>query len=156
MPISSDPNATAEFFLEVDRAKPAAKRPVFLVRFMTGRDLAQIESLIEQAEAQPSTSDGNAAAYTLLCRAIAIGVVGWRNMAGRDGVPLAFDAAKLESLLGADETGWSLLSERELWELATLYSFAARPAGADRFLSAWRREFDGASSAPDATSPAVA
>ena len=49
MPIAFDPDQTSPFSLESDREKPEASRPVFLVRFLTKRQVHQYDAAIADA-----------------------------------------------------------------------------------------------------------
>lgn len=119
MPISADPDATAEYSLASDADKPAESRPVFICRFMTRKEHRHVADLVQEAYDTPATPEGDAECYRLLIEAIGIGVVGWRNIA------IPFDLSRLDEAL----------SDREFWELARNYPGAVRSTERDRFLS---------------------
>ncbi len=114
MPLSADPNETIEYSLKCDLDKPIESRPVFICRFMTYSDHRRIRKLREDANAQPNTEVGAQQTYTLLCEAIKIGVVGWRNF------PKDYPC----------EIG-DILGELDIWELVYGYPGATRMAEVD-------------------------
>lgn len=112
MPICSDPQATAEFWLKVDENKPASERPVFVCRFLTARQIREVRRLVKSAYEEKD--DAEAAA--LLDKSLAIGIVGWRNYPGEFSIERIAD----------------VLSESEQWELAWSWPLAVSVAEKDR------------------------
>jgi hypothetical protein len=106
MPISTNPNATAPYWLASDAEVPLAQRPVLLVRFLTTAQLQQHEAILQQAVAE---SDDRRCAE-LLIQAVRLGVVGWRNY----------------RLPFSDQAFFDLLTDRERWEAAWNYPAAVR------------------------------
>lgn len=153
MPMASDPNATTEYWLAIDKDKPIESRPVFLVKFMTVREHERVETLIQKAFEAPGTKQGNIDCYKLLCEAIAVGVVGWRNMTDAEGKAVAFEAtgAKLEEAVARVR-----LTQREIWELVRGYPRSVSLAADDFFLSVSPAASAGAASAPAAAPTASA
>ena len=118
MPLSFDPNSTAEFWLASDREKPAAQRPVFLVKFMRQRELDEYRRLMTEAEACGEDQQ----ALRLAWQAIIVGVAGWRNFTDPDsGKPLEF----------CPEAVGQVLTVREFWELAIGYPSSVQLMGPD-------------------------
>lgn len=106
MPIALDPEARAEIVLPNDAKKPPEARPVFLARFLTCRQTLKYEQLLTEArEAKDQTT-----ANGKLTEALTIAIVGWRNMVGLDGNPIAFGAAELDDMLTVHEK-WKLVYE---------------------------------------------
>jgi hypothetical protein len=101
MPVSSNPNARAPFWLRCDEETPMKERPVFLVKFMTTAEVEQYGRVLWEA--------------------VTIGVTGWRNVNDADGKPIPFDA----------EHVIPVLTEPELFELACNYPSAVRLAPED-------------------------
>jgi hypothetical protein len=106
MPISTNPNATEPFWLRSDTDTPIAVRPVFLVRFMTTKQIEDHEAILQQAVAEPD----NARAANLLMQAVRIGIAGWRNF------PVPF----------SDQAFFDLLTDRERWEVAWHYPLVVK------------------------------
>lgn len=118
MPISADPSAVAEFSLRTDESKPAESRPAFLFRYMTRRERARVLAMIEEAR----STDSDDRCYQLLTDAINLALVGWRNMTGADGRPLAF----------ARENWDEPLTDSEIWEIANRFPLVVRLSEIDR------------------------
>lgn len=81
MPLASDPDATFEFSLELDKDKPPASRPVFICRFMSSRkrrEYVRLRSEMMIALTTPS-DDAGRRAFELAVQAIRLVVVDWRN-----------------------------------------------------------------------------
>lgn len=128
MPLSADPNARARFSLSNYQDMPEARRPAFLVRFMSKAEVDEHRRLMDEA-----TTDGMSTAQTmaLVGTALELGIVGCVNMPvanWKDAIPL--------------------LSRNEFWELAWSYPNAVRPVGDDLKNLLWP-------SATAGTSPAV-
>jgi hypothetical protein len=140
MPISADPDKTAEYVLPTDADKPADTRPTFICRFMTKREYVTHGDIIAKARSSPATPEGDAECYHLLQQAIAIGVVGWRNMVDRDGNPVPFSTDNFDAVL----------SDLEIWELAANFPLAIQTSEVDAKKSALRLRSTGESSATDA------
>jgi hypothetical protein len=140
MPLSFDPNARAEFWLACDRDLAAHERPVFLVRFLTQRQLDDYSRLM----AESGAAGDDATSLRLAWQAIELGVVGWRNFRGPDGQELEF---------GAESIG-RVLTVREFWELALNYPAAVRLVGDDLKNSLGPSKLDLGGCAP--TAPAAA
>jgi len=81
MPISADPNRTAEFSLETDLDKPTESRPVFICRYMSVRD-HQKARMHWSRPGHAQYPEGDRACAGLLLTAIGIGVVGGATSTG--------------------------------------------------------------------------
>jgi hypothetical protein len=121
MPLAADPNATVDFSLGSDRDKPAASRPVFIVRMLTRRQASEIERLTKAAN---ETKDDREC-FDLCWQAITQGVVGWRNFVDPStGKPLKeFSSDNLSAAL----------SDLEIFELLLSYPLAVRLEERGRF-----------------------
>lgn len=75
MPIGLNPNKTTWFPLDSDKDLAPESRPEFQCRFITCEQSDKIEELINRA-----VKETDAEASKTIDEAIAIGVVGWRNM----------------------------------------------------------------------------
>lgn len=110
MPLSADPDRTAEYWLATDEAKPVESRPVFICRFMTYGEHRRVRDFMDKARALPTGGDNDEECGKLLENAIKVGVVGWRNFPE----PFSIDAI------------FSRLTPFEVWELADSYRFAVQ------------------------------
>ena len=139
MPVSADPNATCEIWLDDDADQPAQTRLTFTCRFLTRAQRTRVLELRRTAFAETD----NAKCFDLLWQAISIGVVGWRNAVnGDDGRPVeAFNR----------ETIGLVLSDQEIWDLANEYPAKVSLSETERFLSRSRSRASAAASAPPAT-----
>lgn len=107
MSLAANPNATYEVTLESDAAMPQAERPVFVVRHMTAMqwldycDFADNKPALEALDARGLIVN----LFGLLAKRLC----GWRNVRNPDdsGKPLAFDAARLASVLSIEDA-WDL------------------------------------------------
>jgi hypothetical protein len=106
VPLSTNPNARAAYWLASDANVPSSTRPVFLVRFMQPDEHSRHQAILEQASAEPD--DRRCA--ELLIEAVRIGIDGWRNF------PQPF----------SDQAFFDLLSDRERWEVAWNYPAVVR------------------------------
>ena len=112
MPLSTNPNRTTHFWLDVDDALPRAMRPMFVVRFMSDDEHDRHAELMELARVEPDT----ARTLELVVEAITVGVVGWVNM------PDPADPERKRPLSWSiDNLVGGLLTRGELWELAWGY-----------------------------------
>lgn len=96
MPLGLDPDATVELWLDSDADKPIESRPVFLFRFLTCRNVRQVQDLRKQA------IDSQVDTLKLIDEALLIGLAGWRNM---NGIPFSPEAIN------------DVLTPQEKWEL---------------------------------------
>lgn len=117
MPISSNPNATSPFWLDCDAEIPLDKRPVFLVRFMTTKQVDQHADLMRRAYEDPDPRR----TAELLLEAVHIGIAGWKNFNDPDGKPIPF----------SDQAYFDALSDRERWQVAWNYPSAVRLSKVD-------------------------
>jgi len=104
-----DPESDFEVILKSDRERdfPDGRRPTFVFRHLTGRQWARAQKAEVEIVAVSDETVDAAANLDRLCEAIAEGLVGWRDVTGRDGNPVEFDSAGIDELVGI----------RELWEL---------------------------------------
>lgn len=93
---------TADFILESDKAKDPATRPTFVFRFLASRDTRKAKALTIEAATGAKTDED---VEGLLKQAVALGLIGWRNI----DEPFSIDNLA------------SILSDDELWEMATLF-----------------------------------
>ena len=103
MPLALDPNETIPFSFDSDAHQPPESRPTFELKFLTVRERMKIGKLINRAAEEKEDDAANAAVNEIL----AIGVVGWRNITGRDGAAVPFDLAAVDDLLTVTEK-WRL------------------------------------------------
>lgn len=108
MSLALDPNARVEFTLAGYEEWPPEKQPTFIARHLTARELLRYDQIIERAVGRPPSE--REAEFGDVVEALTIGLVGWRNVPGKDGLPLEFDIAQLPDVL----------SYRDLWELVRL------------------------------------
>src|SRR5687767_2013768 len=99
MPISADPSATTDIYLDSDEQRPPEQRVPFRCRFLTCRQRSQVAQKVN--EAREASADGERC-EALLREALAIGVVG----------PVT------EKFPCTVESIWAVLSPLEMWELA--------------------------------------
>jgi hypothetical protein len=104
VPLSTDPDDLIPFSLTLDEQRPEATRPVFLLRFLSVRQLLKARRLYDEFVAETDGDRENAKLNELL----ALGVGGWRN------IPADFDAAKPGEALDAKD----VLTAGEKAELA--------------------------------------
>ena len=109
MPIALDPGHTAGYVLKRDQQKPENSRPTFLFHYLTRAESRRVRDLRERARGEQDQD----ASEQLLNDALLVGLVGWRNVADRNGKAVEFTPSS-ESL---DE----VLTLVEKWELANNY-----------------------------------
>ena len=104
MPLALDPTETFDFVLDSDKGKPAA--PALVFHHLTRREVRKADELYGRLKA--STDEGETEG--LLDEVIRLGLVGWKNMRGRDGkdVPYSGDPD-------------DVLTLEEKWEVAFRY-----------------------------------
>ena len=76
MPLSTDPDDLIPFSLTLDEQRPEARRPVFLLRFLTVKQLLKVKRLYDDVLAEADDEKSSA----LLTEILNIGVAGWRNL----------------------------------------------------------------------------
>jgi hypothetical protein len=86
MPLALDPNETTDVVLAVDEDKPAETRPTFCVRYLTSREWLTASKLVRQYDEAETDEQGE----PLLDQILAMMIVGWRNITGRDGQPIVY------------------------------------------------------------------
>lgn len=101
MPLALDPNELFELSLSRDeqRFDEPATRPVFVFRFMTGREWKTVARLSESIE----DSTGGAEAIEKVFEALATSLCGWRNVTDRQGEEIPFNASDLDLVLNPPE-----------------------------------------------------
>ena len=104
MPIACDPNSTFILVLKSDESKPAASRPGFIFRYLTGRQWKGIDEIQRESGKTETNTEG----YDRLIDGIKTALVDWRNMTDRDGRAIEFDPSKLDDILTLAEA-WELL-----------------------------------------------
>lgn len=136
MPLASDPDATARYWLKSDASKPEESRPTFYFRFITRRQRTQIVDLLTRANATASDAE----CFSLLGQAILLGLKGWKNILDESGQTIEFS-----------KENWDApLTSREIWEMAIDYPAAVSLAEADKKKSDSQSPADGVPSATDA------
>jgi hypothetical protein len=98
MPLALDPNETIWVNLDSDEKKNP--RPEFEIRFLTRRELSRAARLVDESRDTQGTYDE---AHAKLDQALAVGVVGWRNVSDRAGKAIPFSADKLDDILTGGE-----------------------------------------------------
>jgi len=109
MPLGLDPEQTADVWLKSDAPKPLATRPTFQFKYLTSRELRQVQELRAQARKE----EDNAKCEKLIFSALAIALRGWKNMTSLEGdqlveIPYAFD--RLPEITTLAEQ-WELLND---------------------------------------------
>lgn len=97
MPVGLDTSEHAPVSLRSDADKPEDVRPVFLFHYLTRRERRAVFAALD--EIRNPDSDVEA----LLDKALRIGLVGWRNMRGRDGAEIPFSPDAVDDVLTAAE-----------------------------------------------------
>lgn len=141
MPISSDPQSTAPYWLACDADKPEETRPTFICRFMTRREHRRVDELVKQAYASKKDDE----CFALLVDALRVGIVGWRNVKDHAGNEIPFDLSNVDAVL----------TDREIWEAAYGYPQAVSQTERERFLSRSQSQPIGESSAATAATSAT-
>jgi hypothetical protein len=77
MPLAFRTNATVEIWLDGDAEIPRASRPVFIARHATEAQAQQMESLFNEQK-----QDERDKTYAKLREALAVVLVGWKNIPG--------------------------------------------------------------------------
>jgi len=93
MPMALEPTQTFEIVLESDRGKPPDERPVFLARYLTGRQWRQVSEMDEAMAA----AAGGAAACDVLYDALRRCIAGWRNLINVSGAPIVVAGREIAS-----------------------------------------------------------
>jgi len=99
MPLALDPEKKFDLVLETDAERPPEERPTFVFRFLTGREWKKVAAIQESIDEGMKGSE----AIDRIFEALALGVVGWRNIRGRDGRPIPFAAESLDLALTVKE-----------------------------------------------------
>lgn len=108
--LSANPDSRAEFYLSTSDGIERKKRPAFLVKFLTRRELSRHGELVQAAK----DADNPAECVRLLHEAVGIGCTNWRNVLDAEGKPRPFTREEMDN----PDTG---LTDMELWELAQCY-----------------------------------
>lgn len=110
MPKALDPEATFDVVLESDRDKAQGERPTFMYRHLNGREWRKLATLNDQFVASP----GGNKSLDCIYEAVAIGLVGWRNMIDRETQePIEFSPENIDLVIDpfeADEITAQILS----------------------------------------------
>jgi len=97
MPLALDPNATFEIWLDSDAKIDAEKRPTFICKYLSDRELMLLGSMQGDAEAaEKAAAGGNkwAPSLAVFHDRLRASLVGWRNMIdpiARKAIPYAPD-----------------------------------------------------------------
>lgn len=120
MPLACDPSQTFDTWLKSDADKPAATRPTFVFRYLTGREFRRVSDAMDNLH----DAGSHAEAYDAVMGCITPHLVTWRNMPDRDkpGACVAF--TKPEDID-------TVLTQREMSELVFEMLRGARPSGDD-------------------------
>src|SRR5687767_4470376 len=137
IPISLDPSATTDIYLDSDEQRPREQRVPFRCRFLTCRQRSQVAQKV--AEARDAAKDAEKC-EALLREALAIGVVG----PVKEGMPCTLDNV------------WAVLSPLEMWELADQYPDKVSLSELDRKKSERQSPSSSAASAVNVAKPAAA
>lgn len=139
MPLALDVTATFEIVLESDAGKSPETRPVFVCRYLSGRELRQVAEALDSLDAAASGAEAIDKVFEQLERF----VTGWENMIGRDGAEIPCEPGRLADLLTIGEAQ----------ELAAK-AMASGPQAADLKKSASQSPSEPDCSAMDAEDPA--
>lgn len=106
MPLALDPSETVPVYLKYDQRKPIESRPAFIFHFLTSAELRKIRRLRREAS---EAKDDEDAVEAKVDEILLVGLVGWKNLNGRDGKPIEFSAEALGNLSLRDkiELSWS-------------------------------------------------
>lgn len=100
MPIALEPGGRYPVVLEIDKDKPAATRPTFYFRALSGRKIKEATSYL--AELKESANDDMA--FVKFFDAVRVGLVGWEHMIDPEtGEPIAYDPQELDALVTPHE-----------------------------------------------------
>lgn len=139
MPIALNPKRTLWVHLASDENEDP--KPEFETRFLTKAEVDDALAIMESADSGSGDYD---TAHDKVSAALASNVVGWRNMVGRDGNPIPYDAAD-------DKRFDKLLTGLEKFELLLLTVTAPRLTEVDRKKSTSMPDAAPDSPVPDAT-----
>jgi hypothetical protein len=156
MPISSDPNARAEYVLLSDRRRFAGNptaAPVFYSRYFTVRQDRQREATLNTARSEARARGDQGIFLSARDTVVLQALTGWANLTDLDGKPVAYSPAR--SPAGTLEILYSVLTDDELTELADCTGIN-RPCPAEKKTSGSPSSTDSAASAPAAGSTAAA
>lgn len=95
MPIVCDPTATFDLWCDSDAEKPAETRPIFTFRPPNGREQKELIAAAARTEA----AEDAGAIFDQVFATLRAGIVGWRNLTGRQGNEIVFDPAELDAVL---------------------------------------------------------
>ena len=95
MPLALDPNQVFQVVLECDKEKPKAKRPYFSIRFLSGRDLLEVDKL----DARVDTAKTGRQALEFIYDILHLGIAGWGNIKDRTGKEIPFELSRLGEIL---------------------------------------------------------
>lgn len=101
-PVPCDPKETFELSLLADAGQAPETRATFIFHHLTVREWRSINNLGERVR-KMEIADGDEACRALfdsVVAAIAAQLAGWGGVIGRDGLPVPFDRAKIEDVLG--------------------------------------------------------
>lgn len=150
MPIALDPNETVDVVLPGDAEKPAESRPTFIARYLTSREKKVVEKLVREASADIEKSENIAK----LDAALALQLVGWRNLLDRQGQPIAFEVVKdsAGSRLIVDD----VLTDEERFDLCLGALTAVGMGELDKKKSRWHARSAGSATTPSAPTATTA
>ena len=128
MPICCDPKATVPFSLDRDKAAPEAKRPAFLCKHLTRREVRAIDRI------WVGLKDRTMEEFYAGCqKIIAIGIVGWQNFVepptDADGNPNPLAGKPMPFSVEAID---AQISDGEYVTLASTFPLAVALAEGDR------------------------
>ena len=141
MPIAFDPDQRADFSTTYDQRKPEDQRAVFTTTFLTVRARMKMRALIHQAL---NDDDDDETALGHMLDGLALGLVGWRNLRGRDGKPVEYTSHESLQELPA------VLTDFELVDLATTMLNVVMIGPAEKKVSESPSASNGEPSAADA------
>lgn len=139
MPLGLDPTRRVSVWLDSDADVPEPTRPTFFAHFLTCQEAIEYEQILVDARELTANKDVDAK----LNEAMALALIGWKNINGRDGKPIPFDPAQFSAVL----------TPMEKWHL--VYAIRTRITLEESELgkSSSQRTSDGASTVVTAAAP---
>ena len=100
MPLALDPEQTLKIILDSDKDKEASVQPLFVYRYLTGRQWREVGRTRDTLESAKNADEVADKVYLIA----STGLVGWENMVDpTNGKPIEFDTDRLEDIIGLHE-----------------------------------------------------
>jgi hypothetical protein len=95
MPFALDATEIFEYVISTDRTKPKEQRPALLFHYPTCREARQIARAFDEADKAEDVEQS----IKMRCDAIRLILCGWKHFVHRNGNPVAYDPAQLDTIL---------------------------------------------------------